>query len=92
MTEERAVARLFWEQGAAPMTETMTPLPRVRDPDAGAPGGCRELCAICRRNFTFMWYEPKDVPVCDTCAPTTRPEDVPTKAEYWPIAGERATL
>lgn len=51
------------------------PIPVTKD-DAPDPG---EHCCFCYR-LTRFWYEPKDVAVCQSCADTHEPSEVPTKA------------
>lgn len=42
---------------------------------------CLEHCVFCRRP-THYWHEPKDVPVCQSCAGEHDEMEVPSKAEW----------
>lgn len=40
-----------------------------------------EPCSICYERTKF-WYVPKDVALCQRCAKTAKPDDIPSK-ERW---------
>jgi hypothetical protein len=40
-----------------------------------------EHCCFCFKPSKH-WYQPKDVAVCEACAATRRPSEVPTKAVW----------
>jgi hypothetical protein len=46
-----------------------------------------EPCSLCRTP-TRHWYVPNDVALCEPCAETATPEQIPTKKEW--CAKERA--
>jgi hypothetical protein len=58
-------------------------IPLVPDPE-DLPAFIRTMaegCCFCGRP-TRMWFQPKDVAVCVSCAKVRNPEEVPTK-EQW---------
>lgn len=42
---------------------------------------CPEHCCFCGRP-TRMWFQPRDVAVCVSCAEVRSPDEVPTKEEW----------
>ena len=52
----------------------------VREPKGFEPP--YEHCSICK-SPTPYWYEPKDVALCKACAKTVKPDDIPTKKEWF---------
>lgn len=51
--------------------------------------GLLEFCCFCWKPTT-SWHEPKDVAVCESCAETHEPEDVPSKDAWCAAVAARS--
>ena len=50
-------------------------------PDNWPPQDSGEPCAFCK-SPTHLWFRPKDVAVCVSCAEVREPEEVPSKRDW----------
>lgn len=59
----------------------------TREPEMGP---AVEPCCFCGKR-TKMWYAPKDVAVCKSCARVHTPGEVPSKEEWCAAVASRET-